>query len=69
MNFKQRCFPKLIHWEDNTFVLFMPLLFGFIADTIHIEWYPIYLLIFAVLMLMMSERLNRMMVKKKIDTP
>ena len=37
----------------------MPPLFGFLASNIHIGLYPFYLLLFAVLMLLMSERLNR----------
>lgn len=40
---------------------FMPPLFGLIANHIHIGWYPVYLAFFAVLMLMMTERLNRCM--------
>lgn len=38
---------------------FMPPLFGFIADNVHIGLYPVFLLIFAILMLTMSERLNK----------
>ncbi|MGI6040201.1 MAG: MFS transporter, partial [Eubacteriales bacterium] len=37
----------------------MPPIFGVIADKINIGFYPFYLLFFAVLMIMMSERLNR----------
>ncbi|TAH64715.1 MAG: MFS transporter [Anaerolineaceae bacterium] len=36
----------------------MPPIFGFIADKINIGLYPIYLIIFAALMIIMSERLN-----------
>ena len=36
----------------------MPPLFGFLANTINIGIYPFYLLIFAVLMIIMSEKLN-----------
>lgn len=43
---------------------FMPPLFGFIANYINIHIYPIYLMIFAVLMLVMTERLN-----KKVSIP
>ncbi|HHX72421.1 MAG TPA: MFS transporter, partial [Clostridiales bacterium] len=38
---------------------FMPPLFGIIAEKISIALYPIYLTVFAVLMLTMSEMLNR----------
>lgn len=38
---------------------FMPPLFGLIASFLHIGAYPFYLLVFAVLMLGMSEKLNR----------
>lgn len=38
---------------------FMPPLFGLIAQHVHIGLYPVYLAFFAVLMLVMSERLNR----------
>ena len=38
---------------------FMPPLFGLIAQYIHVGLYPFYLLIFAVLMLVMTEWLNR----------
>lgn len=41
---------------------FMPPLFGWIADNIHIGLYPLYLLFFAILMLVMTERLNRTLV-------
>jgi fucose permease len=37
----------------------MPPIFGVIADKINIGLYPFYLLFFVVLMIMMSERLNR----------
>jgi fucose permease len=38
---------------------FMPLVFGFIADKISIGLYPLFLLSFAILMLLMSEILNK----------
>ncbi len=38
---------------------FMPPIFGFIADNIHIGLYPVYLVLFAILMFMMSELLNK----------
>jgi fucose permease len=37
----------------------MPPIFGVIADKINIGLYPFFLLFFVVLMIMMSERLNR----------
>ena len=40
---------------------FMPPLFGFIADNINIGLYPVYLLVFAILMLTMTEWLNKVM--------
>lgn len=43
----------------------MPPLFGAIADHISIGAYPFYLMIFAILMLLMSERLIRVMIKKE----
>jgi fucose permease len=43
---------------------FMPLLFGLIADNINMGLYPIYLIFFAILMLTMSERLNRVIAAK-----
>lgn len=45
----------------------MPPIFGFLADNISIGLYPLYLIIFAVLMLTMSERLNTT-VKEKVNT-
>ena len=39
--------------------ILMPSLFGFIADTISIALYPLYLAALAILMLAMSERVNR----------
>lgn len=36
----------------------MPPIFGFIADNINIGLYPLYLILFAILMIIMSERLN-----------
>lgn len=42
---------------------FVPPIFGFIADKINIGLYPIYLLLLAVLMLVMSEKLNKLLNK------
>jgi fucose permease len=42
----------------------MPSIFGVIADKINIGLYPFYLLFFVVLMIMMSERLNRTIAAK-----
>lgn len=39
---------------------FMPPVFGFLAGKIGMGFYPVYLLLFALLMLLISERLNRM---------
>lgn len=44
---------------------FMPPLFGMIADNISIGVYPLYLVFFATLMLLMSERLTRVIAKNK----
>lgn len=44
---------------------FMPPLFGWIADRLHIGLYPLYLLFFAILMLVMTETLNRALLLKK----
>lgn len=44
---------------------FMPPLFGLIADNISIGIYPIYLICFAILMLIMSEILNRVIAVKE----
>lgn len=44
---------------------FMPPLFGLIADKINIGLYPIYLIIFAILMLIMSEILNKIVSNQK----
>ena len=41
----------------------MPPLFGWLASVAGIGLYPFYLLLFAVLMLVMSERLNRAVAK------
>ena len=41
---------------------FMPPLFGLLADHVSIGFYPVYLLFFAILMLCMSERLNKAIV-------
>ena len=38
---------------------FMPPLFGLIADYVNIGFYPFYLAVFAVLMLLMTEKLNK----------
>lgn len=43
---------------------FMPPFFGVLASSLNIGLYPIYLLIFAVLMLFMSEKLNQMTANK-----
>ncbi len=43
---------------------FIPPIFGFLAQHVHIGLYPFYLAVFALLMLWMSERLNRMMHSK-----
>ena len=42
----------------------MPPLFGLIGDYVHIGLYPFYMAIFALLMILMTERLNRMFDKK-----
>lgn len=44
---------------------FMPLLFGFIADKINIGLYPVYLLFFALLMIIMTEALNKKISKER----
>lgn len=46
---------------------FIPPLFGLIADKISIGLYPIYLIFFAILMLMMSEMLNRIIKQNQQD--
>ncbi|HEY8345535.1 MAG TPA: MFS transporter, partial [Bacillota bacterium] len=43
---------------------FMPLLFGFVAEKIGIWSYPLFLMIFVVVMLIMVEKLNRIQTKK-----
>ncbi len=43
---------------------FMPLVFGFLADKINISLYPYYLMLFALLMFTMVERMNRIQYKK-----
>lgn len=43
---------------------FMPPLFGFLASAVNISIFPLYLSIFAILMLIMSERLNKIVAKK-----
>ena len=47
---------------------FMPPLFGLIADNVSIGLYPAFLLFFAVLMLLMSERLNAIVATKTAAT-
>lgn len=47
-------------------ITFMPLLFGFIADNISIGLYPIFLIIFALLMILMSEMLNNKISKERL---
>ncbi len=42
-----------------------PPLFGLIAQSIHIGLYPVYILLFALLMFFLSERLNRIVDKRK----
>ena len=44
---------------------FMPPLFGVIADKINIGLFPVYLIFFAALMLIMSELLNKVIAKKE----
>jgi len=44
---------------------FMPPLFGLIADTISIGLYPVYLILFTILMIAMTEKLNRITASKK----
>lgn len=46
---------------------FMPPVFGFIAEHISIRFYPLYLLLFVVIMVMMVEKLNRVSKKEKIN--
>ncbi len=46
----------------------MPPLFGVIAQFIHVGLFPLFLLFFALLMLSMSERLNRIILKNKAST-
>ncbi|MGN1106931.1 MAG: MFS transporter, partial [Huintestinicola sp.] len=46
---------------------FMPPLFGIIAENTTIGAFPFFMLLFAVLMIAMSEALNRMMSKKLTD--
>lgn len=43
---------------------FIPPVFGFLAQHVHMGLYPFYLAFFALLMLWMSERLNRMVCRK-----
>lgn len=43
----------------------MPPLFGFIANNINIGLYPLYLLIFSVLMIIMSEKINKTLAVKE----
>ncbi len=42
-----------------------PPLFGLIAQHIHIGLYPVYILLFALLMFLMSERVNRIVAKRR----
>ncbi|MBQ6806432.1 MAG: MFS transporter [Lachnospiraceae bacterium] len=44
---------------------FMPPVFGFLAERISIQFYPLYLLLFVVIMVMMVEKLNRVSKKGK----
>lgn len=46
---------------------FMPPLFGLITDYINIGVYPVYLMIFAIIMLLMSERLTRAITNNKVN--
>ncbi|MBR5519540.1 MAG: MFS transporter, partial [Clostridia bacterium] len=46
---------------------FMPPLFGLIAQHIHIGFYPLYLFALAMLMLTMSEGLNRRVPKIPLE--
>jgi fucose permease len=50
-----------------TGIIFMPPLFGLIADHINIRLFPVYLLIMAILMFIMIERLNGLVVKEPLD--
>jgi fucose permease len=43
---------------------FIPPLFGLIADHVHIGLFPLFLIFFAMLMLLMSEKLNKIIAKK-----
>jgi len=47
---------------------FMPLLFGLMARTIGIGAYPIFILAFALLLMLMTELLNRLVDKKKVES-
>lgn len=44
---------------------FMPALFGLIADKISIKLFPIYLLVFTLLLLIMTEKLNKLINEKR----
>lgn len=44
---------------------FMPPIFGFIAEHISVAIYPLYLVVFVILLLTMSERLNRIVAKRQ----
>lgn len=46
---------------------FMPPVFGFIAEHISIRFYPLYLLLFVVIMVMMVEKLKRVSKKEKVN--
>jgi len=45
---------------------FMPLLFGVLADNISIGLYPVFLITFTLLMIILSEMLNNKVSKEKI---
>lgn len=47
---------------------FMPPLFGLIAQHIHIKWYPFYLGIFVIAMVVMVERVNRIKYERKSNS-
>lgn len=46
---------------------FMPPVFGFIAEHISIRFYPLYLLLFVAIMVMMVEKLNKVSKKEKAN--
>lgn len=45
---------------------FMPPIFGFLAENISIKLYPLYLMIFVVLMVVMVERMNKVQKKEEV---